>query len=358
MANKIGPYVGITGFMSRAEVVKALSAVPGNTVRRLMVGVLMSFKTLSGYQNEWPGRYPKKEAVADIFVKHKRNLNLVHYSTVYKEELSDQLEEIVKIAGPHLDGFQLNIAWPPLEQVRKYKRTNPDKLIVLQVGSKAMEQAASTNGFKRFVRKYKPLVDAILIDPSGGRGMPFDAVKAAEYLRIVRDCCPILGLGIAGGLGPDTLHLLDSLVPEFPKLSIDAEHCLRTREDALCLNAMQIYLEDAFPILDGVELPGLQLRNSCESYGFDKHIERYGSGDNMLRTMQLSQPSALRVDDTLATGDKVLSVPRDAGNGGVWIHLSGGFDGHWIRVPARIPIALLSRGDNVPEAVWKLSEEK
>ena len=41
MAKKIGPYVGVTGFMSRNEVTTALSFVPKESTRRLMVGVLM-----------------------------------------------------------------------------------------------------------------------------------------------------------------------------------------------------------------------------------------------------------------------------------------------------------------------------
>ncbi len=358
MAKKVGPYVGVTGFMSRAEVSEAIAMVPQGSTRRLMVGVLMSSKTLAGQQNKWPGRYPKKETVVDIFVDDQRALNLVHYNTDHPETLLTQLVEITELAGSHLDGFQLNIAWPPISQLEDYWEAYPDKFLLLQIGGKAMAQVESMERFTELVGAYLPMIDAILIDPSGGKGEPLDATKGAEYLHAVRDY-PTLGFGIAGGLGPDTLHLLNPLVKEFPELSIDAEGRLRTPkpEDALCLDAMRTYLEDAFPILAGKELPGLKLRRWSASYGFKEHVRRYGSGDNMLRTTRLAQPCALRVGDILATGDKVLSPPREGGNGSVLLHLTGGFNGHWVGVPARIPIALLTEDDNAPEAVWKHGEE-
>ncbi len=238
MAKKIGPYVGVTGFMSRAEVSEALAVVPQGSARWLMVGVLMSSKTLVGQQNKWPGRYPKKEAVADIFIDDPRALNLIHYNTDHPETLLTQLVEITKLAGPHLDGFQLNIAWPPISQLEDYWEAYPDKFLLLQVGDKAMSRVESMERFTELVGAYLPMIDAILIDPSGGRGEPLDAVKGAEYLRAVRKY-PMLGVGIAGGLGPETLHLLDSLVREFPELSIDEKvgcerrspktHCVSTR---------------------------------------------------------------------------------------------------------------------------------
>jgi len=351
MAKKVGPYVGVTGFMSSTEVNKAITMIPRKSKRRLMVGVLMSSKTLAGQENKWPCRYPKKEVIADIFINNPRTLNLIHYSTDQPETLSAQLMEITESAGPHLDGFQLNIAWPLISQVRAYRKANPEKFLLLQIGERAMAQAGSMELFSKLVDLYLPMIDAILIDQSGGKGEPLNALKVTEYLRAVCDY-PTLGLGVAGGLGPDTLHLLDKLVPEFPNLSIDAEGRLRTlRPDALSIEAMRIYLDDAFPILTGKEMPGLKFRKVCVPYGYEEHLQHYGSGDNMLRTPRLSQPGALQVGDVLATGDRVLSLPREGGNGSVLIHLTGGFDGHWIGVPSRIPIALLTKEDNALEAL-------
>lgn len=251
MGKKIGPYVGVTGFMSCAEVTEALAIVPRESARRLMVGVLMSSKTLLGQTNKWSGRYPKKEAIANILVDDPRVLNLIHYNTDDPETLCVQLAEITELSGPNLDGFQLNIAWPPISQIKNWREMYPDQFILLQIGDGAMAQAASMEQFAKLVDAYVPVIDAILIDPSGGKGELLDVSKGAEYLRSVR-VHSTLGLGIAGGLGPETLAILNPLIQEFPELSVDAEGRLRTQkpEDALCIDAMRTYLTKAFQMLD------------------------------------------------------------------------------------------------------------
>lgn len=249
VAKKSGPYVGVTGFMSRAEISEALSIVPQRSTHRLMVGILMSSKTLAGQQNKWPSRYPKKESVADIFVDDPRALNLIHYNTDHRETLFTQLAQITELAGPYLDGFQLNIAWPQISQLEDYRATHPEKFILLQIGSRAMAEVESTDDFAEFVGAYLHVIDAVLIDSSGGKGEPLNAEKAADYLWSIQ-YYPI-GLGVAGGLGPRTLHLIDPLVRDFrSRLSIDAEGKLRTKtDDVLCLDAMKSYLAGSFLIL-------------------------------------------------------------------------------------------------------------
>jgi len=250
MIKKTGPYIGVTGFMSRGEVSRALSVVPKNSKYRLMVGLLMSSKTLKGRQNKWPGRYPKAEDVADIFVNDYRALNLIHYNTDEPMTLQDQLLRITDIAGPNLDGFQLNLAWPSVSEIEDYATIHPDKFLLLQIGSMAMVEAGSIERFVDMVSVYQPFIDAILIDPSGGYGKPLDSATGAEYLRAIPKDWG-LGLGIAGGLGPNTMHLLGPLPEEFPGLSIDAEGRLRTPmpEDALSIRETQVYLEQSFEML-------------------------------------------------------------------------------------------------------------
>jgi hypothetical protein len=92
------------------------------------------------------------------------------------------------------------------------------------------------------------------------------------------------------------------------------------------------------------QLPGLPMAYH-PPYAAKEHLRCYGNGDNRFRTWRCAQPSALKVGDILPTGDRVLSAPRQGFNGGVFIHLTGGVDGHWIEVPSRIPIALLRSDD-------------
>jgi hypothetical protein len=354
MAKKTGPYVGVTGLRHLLEVIRALSLVPEQSKRRLMVGVLMSSKTLAGQANKWPGRYPKKEAVAGIFVNDPRALNLVHYSTDEPDTLCDQLEAVAAIAGPNLDGFQLNVAWPPISQIIEYRLRHPDHFIVLQIGGRAMSSLGNQpQQVAERVNFYEADIDAVLVDGSGGAGHPITQFDENFLRAIQQHCNTHLGLGIAGGLGPNTLHSLNALIRDFPDLSIDAEGRLRTPmpEDVLSWNYVRPYLEDAFPLLEGKELPGLRSYANTGSYGFEEHIRRYGSGDNMLRTERLAQPLALQKGDVLATGDHVLSPPRVGSDGIVFVHLSGGTDGQWIEwieLPARIPVALHTKEDDAP----------
>jgi hypothetical protein len=56
-------------------------------------------------------------------------------------------------------------------------------------------------------------------------------------------------LGVAGGLGPDSLGSLRQLVENFPMLSIDAETNLRTVDNELDLDKVNRYLIAAHQLL-------------------------------------------------------------------------------------------------------------
>ncbi len=73
----------------------------------------------------------------------------------------------------------------------------------------------------------------------------------------------------------------------------------------------------------------------------------------MRNSDRFAQPATLVPGDILANGDRVLSEPREGGNGSVLIHLTGGYHGHWVGVPARIPIALLHPDDGAPPELVK-----
>lgn len=244
---KCRPYVGITGFMSSGEVKAVLKEVPIDCNRLLMVGVLASSKTLAGVKNKWSGRYPLVEKIPDIFIKSSRVLNLIHYSTDDKETLSEQLALLATNCGERLDGFQLNIAWPSIEELTKFDVKYPGRKIVLQIGKKAMDLADNDpKKLSAMVREYSDLIDYVLVDPSGGLGLPFDIQKAQEYLRGLQTIV-LCGLGVAGGLSSTTLDSVDLLINEFPYLCIDAEGRLRTPQpdDSLNLVEAKAYVKKA-----------------------------------------------------------------------------------------------------------------
>ena len=94
------------------------------------------------------------------------------------------------------------------------------------------------------------------------------------------------------------------------------------------------------------------LGSKLYDYGPPMDIAKFartkGGGICRLRTSRLAQPGALKEGDVLATGCRLLHEPREGGNGNVLLHLTGGTYGHWIEVPARIPVALLTEEDGAP----------
>lgn len=246
------PYIGITGFMFLNEVSHVLKVIPANANRLVMIGVLASLKTMRGIRNKWPNRYPTMDKIAGIFSDHLRALNLIHYNTKELDTLGDQLIAMTEFGGRNLHGFQLNIAWPSPTVLVSYRKTRPMKQLVLQIGGHAFEMVNhSPEKLASKVAEYNGLVEYVLLDPSGGYGKPFDPKRTHEYLEALRAENLDIGLGIAGGLSPTTLNLVEPIVKELPELSIDAEGRLRTLEDHLDLNLASEYLIKALSMFNG-----------------------------------------------------------------------------------------------------------
>jgi len=248
---KCKPYIGITGVMSEKEAVTLAKSIPGETDRLFMVGTLASSKTLDDEKNKWPGRYPLRENIASIFQDNQQCLNLIHYSTDDPSTLLWQLRNLRQFGGKYLDGFQLNMLWPPTADLGGYLALYPDTNIVLQIGKKAFQTMNnSPANLAKMCKKYRDFIDYILLDPSGGLGQAFDPKIARDYLTALQDL-NICGFGVAGGLCVQTLNLVDELLVDFPHLSIDAESKLRTPqpEDALDLKSAIAYLKKSYEMV-------------------------------------------------------------------------------------------------------------
>ena len=245
------PYIGVTGFMSRWDVGEAIkelfsdgihsSGQPDQLTHDLMVGVLASSKTLAGQPSKWPNRYPRVDAISKLFPPDRRTLNLIHYATNNHDTLGEQLLQLVQLGGPWLDGFQLNVAWPDAWQLQVLR----GKRLVLQLGNRALQEENDNPGNVVYrLMQYQGIITDVLIDMSGGKGIPLDPINVLNYVRAIAARYPDLGVTIAGGLSADTLELIQPIVTEFPWISFDAEGKLRTPqpEDQLILHATRRYL--------------------------------------------------------------------------------------------------------------------
>ena len=245
------PYIGVTGFTKKEEVSSALSVFPKNYDRELMVGVCATWKSLRylPIKPKWQKQTPSPLAINELFLEDSRVLNLVHYSTEEGQERSilNDMVKIHNLAGWHFHGFQLNIAWPEVRILDEYRNAVGYKYrVVLQIGQKAVEMAGGTpESVADKFEQYAEFIDDVLLDPSGGQGKSFDTERTREFLTEIRKRKYGIGLGVAGGLGPDTLNLVEPLIADFPNLNIDAQGKLRNSENDLDVEAMKTYLVKA-----------------------------------------------------------------------------------------------------------------
>jgi len=251
----INPYIGVTGVMTAQEAGTLLGTLPKSGRHQLMIGVLVSSKTLAGQKNKWPGRFPAITAIADIFIAHPWALNLVHYSTDTPESLASEACGIMQLAGPNCHGLQLNVCWPEPSQLVDLRMRQPRAKLILQLSTKAM--AAENNDPNKIVERlayhYHELIDGVLFDPSSGLGRPFNPAMAVQFITTAKDVGLQCHLGVAGGLSSETIGLVSPVAKVWPTVSVDAEGRLRTPqpEDALDMRLACNYVQAACAVLAG-----------------------------------------------------------------------------------------------------------
>ncbi len=224
-----------------------------------MLGFLVSYKTLNG-QSTQNRRYPHLNTLPDLLrVTDGKVLTMIHYNSKEIDTLSNQVDQVFN--GIYENGLcraiQLNIVWPEISQVVRIKERYPDMQIVFQASHKVMDGKTSSQ-IAQGIRDYGDLINYVLIDPSGGRGIPFDLGSSVALYLELRERCSDLTIGFAGGFtGKNVVPRVSKI---FEKLGesvfcIDAEGGLRDKitstygDDLLNVKKVREYIQSTSLIL-------------------------------------------------------------------------------------------------------------
>ncbi len=235
------PYIGITDFMTGAEARVMLRSFgeyrAGRGPRKLMVGVMMSWKTFNGVPSRFTEAFPNKFTVPSIFLDHPLAFNTLHYADYNDVSMPYDISMVLHVCrqGGRLDAVQFDMIWPHPSLLKQVKDdSNGTIKNVLQIGANALKVEGDNP--KRVCARlslYGNLVDYVLLDKSMGQGKGMDAEGLFPFVRAIAKDFPTIGLAVAGGLGPTTMHLVEPIVQEFPWVSIDAQGKLRPSGSAL-----------------------------------------------------------------------------------------------------------------------------
>ena len=228
------PYIGVTDFTSRIQVLEAVACIPTWVNRRLHVGAMTSYKVVHGIPTEtgWENIWLNEKGQRDLFQPHPRVFNVLHYADYGRPYLttSEDLIAACKKAGPYLQGLQLDMIWPHPRLLRDVKNAFPNLEIIVQVSKKAIDDfdTAVTYHFRYKLRAYLPYASYFLIDYSMGKGELMDIPFVLRYLREANEIIPFANLSVAGGLGPTTSDPYKMVIELSPSISCDAQGKMRS----------------------------------------------------------------------------------------------------------------------------------
>ena len=257
-------YIGITGPVLKEEVLEICRLFEDfgfyeDSPVRPMIGILASYKTLNNIKIE-NRRYPELNLVQELIKEMKSGtFRTIHYNTRELESLSKQISELIHFPYHKcfLDGIQLNMTYPPLDQIEKIKKEFPKLEIIFQANSGVLNSGSKREIAER-IMNYDGLIDYVLIDSSGGKGENLNISFSADLANEIKDLNPNINIGFAGGFKGSNVktncHNLINKCRDF-SFSIDAEGGLRDKlsekygDDLLNMNKVREYIQSASSVL-------------------------------------------------------------------------------------------------------------
>ncbi len=239
------PYIGVTG-VTNAHDARIVSKAMHNHTQHTQIphmaalGVLVNESTLAGYQ-ALNRRCPPIESIPKIFetalTVNPNVFTVIHYTCKDREMLSRSVRKIMTLPGLYYNSeenglcnaIQLNGGF---EQVHANKLAEiqnefPGLRIIYQVPKSDL--CMSVAAVLKNIDERAEFIDYVLLDASGGRGIPMDMRLMTLYGSALRDAARI-AFGFAGGLNENTvadcIHELGSIL-EYSNFSIDVERGVR-----------------------------------------------------------------------------------------------------------------------------------
>ena len=261
---KARPYVGITGPANSQETIDICrefseAGYSMNSPHIPMLGFLVSYKTLNG-QAIKNKRYPPVNTLSKLLeATDGKVLTMVHYNSREIDSLSNQISHVFEgIYENNLcRALQLNIVSPDISQVQKIKETHPEMLIVFQASNKFMK-GKSPEEISKEIKEYGDSINYVLIDPSGGRGIPFNLESSITIYSELKEKCPDLTGGFAGGFtGKNVSSRLNKIITQTKEkdFCIDTEGGMRDKlsedygDDIQNIHKIRDYLQDSSKVL-------------------------------------------------------------------------------------------------------------
>jgi len=233
----IQPFIGVTGFTDQKQVRVVAKVKHQPDDLPLAIGVLATLGTIKDPNKIFRNRFALGKNIANIFDHGLPNcINTLHYYSPpsHQDTLLEQMLRATELAGPNLNGIQLNIPWPDPKVLATYQEHHPNIFLILVVGKEALETAehSAVHVSYRIQQDYKGLIDYTMIDASEGGSIIFNQDKLDDYFIHIRERNPDLALIITGGMSSSTVQNIVPLVKKFKNLSIDAEGRLRNAKRA------------------------------------------------------------------------------------------------------------------------------
>lgn len=231
-------YIGITDFANAGEVMNMLRVFnthkPSWWQGLLHVGVMMSYKTLNGIPTKWKDAWPEKEKVKEIFLRNKDLLNVIHYADYEGINVFENLKKVHLLGGPNMHAIQLDMIWPNPKSVQRFRRDKSEIGIILQINRQCLEITRNDDlQLLRKIKEYGSSVDVVLLDMSAGKGIPMESNVLLPRIEMLKENLPSMKIAVAGGLGPETIQLMEPIWEKHPEISIDAQGQLRPSKNAL-----------------------------------------------------------------------------------------------------------------------------